>query len=189
MTFGTAIEKQIVMRFATATARDAAILVGSRVEGMVAYVQDVDLLTVWNGATWVEFGGKRQRAWEGVKSSTASAAMTGAFISTGTGLSIANAPIGDWLITMSLSLQYTVSASGNVRLTATTNGVTSNLNNDAGIDMVGTPASRQIVSWMAPLTTTVVSTLAVDSYVLAGGSGNFTVYQGSRVGANYLGPR
>jgi hypothetical protein len=90
---------------------------------------------------------------------------------------------------MSLSLQYSVPASGNVRLTVTTNGVTSNLNNDAGVDMVGTPSSRQIVSWSAPITTTVVSTLAVDSYVLAGGGGSFTVYQGSRVGANYLGPR
>lgn len=43
--------EQAVMTFATATARDAA-LVTAKVEGMVAYLEDTDRLTVYDGAEW-----------------------------------------------------------------------------------------------------------------------------------------
>ncbi len=43
--------EQAVMTFATATARDAA-LTTAKVEGMVAYLEDTDRLTVYDGAEW-----------------------------------------------------------------------------------------------------------------------------------------
>lgn len=45
-----AMVPQLVMRFASATARAATLT--SPVEGMVAWLQDVNLLTVYDGTTW-----------------------------------------------------------------------------------------------------------------------------------------
>ncbi len=50
----TNIRDQVVTPFASAAARDAAILVP--VEGMVAYLRDVKYLTVYNGTLWVPYG-------------------------------------------------------------------------------------------------------------------------------------
>jgi len=54
------LSKQVVMTFATTTARDAAVT--SPEEGMVAAITDDDLLTVYTGSAWVEYG--RYGAWQ-----------------------------------------------------------------------------------------------------------------------------
>jgi hypothetical protein len=46
--------RQGVMTFASAAARDAALVGGIVVEGMVAYLEDTNAVTVYDGAAWVE---------------------------------------------------------------------------------------------------------------------------------------
>ncbi len=48
--------RQTVMRFASAAARDSA-LSGVVVEGMVAYLKDVDQVTIYSGSAWVQMSG------------------------------------------------------------------------------------------------------------------------------------
>jgi hypothetical protein len=47
--------RQSIMRFASAAARDSA-LAGVLAEGMFAYLDDVDSLTIYSGAAWISFG-------------------------------------------------------------------------------------------------------------------------------------
>lgn len=54
------LSKQVVMTFSTTTARDAAVT--SPEEGMVAVITGSDLMTVYTGSAWVEYG--RYGAWE-----------------------------------------------------------------------------------------------------------------------------
>lgn len=186
MTYGTAVEKRTIMKYASAAARDTAIPLGSRIEGMHAWLNDTNIEYVWDGTVWVEVAGKRQRQWQFVRPSTDAAATNLTFIHTGVGGTISSAPIGDWLITFSLSVSGTVTASGNVRFAATTNGVFTNLNADTGLDLIA--STRTIATWGATLQTTVVSSLVLDSYVL-GSAGSISIYAGSRAVACYLGPR
>lgn len=53
-TLGAAVEKQALMRFPTDTARDAAIAAGTRVAGMVAYIDSYGYFTTVkvNGGPW-----------------------------------------------------------------------------------------------------------------------------------------
>lgn len=55
-----ALTQRSVMRFASASARNAALL--APVEGMVAWLQDANLLTVYDGAAWVAVSAGTQ-AW------------------------------------------------------------------------------------------------------------------------------
>lgn len=54
------LSKQVVMTFSTTTARDAAVT--SPEEGMVAVITGSDLVTIYTGSAWVEYG--RYGAWE-----------------------------------------------------------------------------------------------------------------------------
>lgn len=49
------IMQQTVMVFDTASARNTA-LASVLTEGMAAYIKDLQKLTVYDGATWVEYG-------------------------------------------------------------------------------------------------------------------------------------
>jgi len=48
-------QNQAVMRFATSTTRDSA-LASVKTEGMVAYLEDVNTLTIYTGSTWSTVG-------------------------------------------------------------------------------------------------------------------------------------
>ena len=50
------LQNQTIMYFANATARDAALTVGIRQEGMFAYLADSNSTTFFNGTTWEGFG-------------------------------------------------------------------------------------------------------------------------------------
>lgn len=190
LTYATVVERRIPQWYDTAAARDAALPVGARLEGQLVYVRDTNMWAAWDGVRWVETGGARQRTWTWTKPSTELGAMDSTYVHTGVGITIPSAPEGEWLLSMSLSLQYTATASGNVRMTATHDGgVTDNLANDPGLDLTGSPSGRVIVAWTAPLTTTSVAPLSVDTFVLASGAGSVRAYQGSRITAAYLGPR
>jgi hypothetical protein len=52
----TYLMDQTVMVFADATARDTALPSGTRAEGMVCYLKDVDTFYVYSGTAWVTFG-------------------------------------------------------------------------------------------------------------------------------------
>jgi len=54
------LSKQVVMTFSTTTARDAAVTAPE--EGMVAVITGSDLMTIYTGSAWVEYG--RYGAWE-----------------------------------------------------------------------------------------------------------------------------
>lgn len=51
LAFGTAVEKQIIMSFATAVARDAAVT--SPVTGMQAWLTTPKQLTMYDGTSWI----------------------------------------------------------------------------------------------------------------------------------------
>jgi len=46
------LQNQTIMYFANATARDAALTVGIRQEGMFAYLADINTVTFYNGTAW-----------------------------------------------------------------------------------------------------------------------------------------
>jgi hypothetical protein len=50
----TYVANQVVMSFANEAARDSA-LSGSLVEGMVAYLQDVEYPTIYDGTSWIRY--------------------------------------------------------------------------------------------------------------------------------------
>lgn len=54
------LSKQVVMTFSTTTARDAAVTAPE--EGMVAVITGSDLMTVYTGSAWVEYG--RYGSWQ-----------------------------------------------------------------------------------------------------------------------------
>lgn len=89
-TLGAAVEKQLVMRFASASARDTAIPSANRVEGMVCWLQDTDQLYVCDatgsGGVWRSF--TQPPAWT---------AYTPTFTSTGGGeISASVNRVGRW---------------------------------------------------------------------------------------------
>ena len=50
------VGKQVVLKYASAAARDAdATLTAARREGMVCYLDDTDVLSYYNGSAWVDF--------------------------------------------------------------------------------------------------------------------------------------
>lgn len=181
-TFGGEVEKKVVMTYASAAARDSAIILANRVEGMTAYLNDVNLLTMWEGAAWVEVGGKRQRAYTWPRASTDNFSMNGTFVAMTVGGSVANAPAGDWLMNWHIGLSATVAGAGNFRATVNS----TNLSGDIPFDL---STSRSVVGWAAPFQLTTVSTLTVSTDFLGTGGGTGSVYAGSRVTASYLGPR
>lgn len=89
-TLGAAVEKQLVMRYASASARDTAIPAANRVEGMVCWLQDTDQLYVCDatgsGGVWRSF--TQGPAWT---------AFTPTFTATGGGaISLTQNRIGRW---------------------------------------------------------------------------------------------
>ena len=48
------VANQVVMSFANESARDTA-LAGNLLEGMVAYLQDVEYPTIYDGTAWVRY--------------------------------------------------------------------------------------------------------------------------------------
>lgn len=57
-TWGTDVRDSVVLRFASAAARDSALSsLTSAEEGMIAYIKDVDQITLWNGTRWVPIPG------------------------------------------------------------------------------------------------------------------------------------
>jgi hypothetical protein len=68
---------QTVMVFASATARDGAILSPS--EGMTVYLQDVNKYQQWNGSAWVGFNSEYTggvKIWTGAGTPTPDANAT-----------------------------------------------------------------------------------------------------------------
>jgi hypothetical protein len=129
----------------------------------------------------------RQRAWTIMRTVDGAAAASGAFVFCGPTLTIANAPVGDWMLNWSTVVSFSNTAAGNIRYLATTNSVTTNMNNDSGMDL--TAGQRTTNTYTTTIQTTVVSTLTIESWVLGSGGGSFTGYAGSRASAFYLGPR
>ena len=76
--------RQTVMTFADASARDTA-LSGVLDEGMVAYLEDDDVFTVYDGSSWFQYGPGKilqvVRATDGTARSTTSASFVDASIS------------------------------------------------------------------------------------------------------------
>ena len=48
------VMNQVIMTFANSTARDTA-LTGQEVQGMVAFLADVQYLTIYDGTAWVRY--------------------------------------------------------------------------------------------------------------------------------------
>lgn len=47
--------RQSVMRFASAAVRDSNLVAGILAEGMLAYLEDTNILYMYNGSAWVSF--------------------------------------------------------------------------------------------------------------------------------------
>lgn len=51
--------RQSVMRFASAAVRDSNLVAGILAEGMLAYLEDTNILYIYNGTAWVSFLGSQ----------------------------------------------------------------------------------------------------------------------------------